>query len=354
MTHEQQADSFRVADLPSIHGGAAASGVIRAVPEDFYVEESLPFELSGEGEHLYLFVEKRELNSGDAARLLATAAGLRRRNVSMAGLKDKYAVTRQWFSLHLPGMPDPDFSDLPPSVRILKQQRHTRKLHRGAIRLNRFRLLVRDLQGETELLAERLRLIARHGFPNYFGEQRFGRGYANLRRAIAVLEHGSTRSPVEGMYLSAVRSMLFNLVLAARVSTDNWCTAIPGDVMQLSHSNSLFRVDDADADTEIESRLSAQQIHVTGPLAGLPARIMPEDDALQYENSLLKEHQFWIEGLQRCSAKADRRPLRAPAGDLEFNLHGDQLQLEFTLQRGSYATSLLREVLTQVPFSMDV
>jgi len=299
------------------------------VPEDFYVEESLPFELSGEGEHLYLFVEKRELNSGDAARLLATAAGLRRRKVSMAGLKDKYAVTRQWFSLHLPGMPDPDFSELPSSVRILQQQRHTRKLRRGAIRLNRFRLLVRDLQGNTDLLAERLQLISRHGFPNYFGEQRFGRGHGNLSRAIAVLEHGSTRSPVEGMYLSAVRSMLFNLVLAARISAD-------------------------DADAEIESRLSAQQIHVTGPLVGLPARIMPEEDALQYEESLLREHHFWIDGLQRCGVKADRRPLRAPAGDLEFNLHGDRLQLEFTLQRGSYATSLLREVLTQVPYSIDV
>lgn len=352
MTHEQQADSFRVADLRYIYGGPAASGVIRTVPEDFYVEESLPFELSGEGEHLYLYVEKRELNSGDAARLLAVAAGLRRRKVSMAGLKDKYAVTRQWFSLHLPGMPDPDFSNLPSNVRILQQQRHTRKLRRGAIRLNRFRLLVRDLQGDRDLLAERLQLIAGHGFPNYFGEQRFGRGYANLRRAIAVLERGSTLSPVEGMYLSAVRSMLFNLVLNARISAGNWCSPIAGDVMQLSHSNSLFRVDDTDA--EIESRLSAQLIHVTGPMAGLPARIMPENEALQHENSLLKQHQFWVEGLRRCGLKADRRPLRAPAGDLEFNLCGDQLQLEFTLQRGSYATSLLREVLTQVPYAMDV
>ncbi len=352
MIHEQQADSFRVADLSYVHGKPAASGVIRAEPEDFYVEESLPFELSGEGEHLYLFVEKRELNSGDAARLLATAAGLRRRKVSMAGLKDKYAVTRQWFSLHLPGMPDPDFSALPSSVRIRQQQRHTRKLRRGAIRLNRFRLLVRDLQGDTDLLTQRLQLIARFGFPNYFGEQRFGRGYANLRRAIVVLERGSTRSPVEGLYLSAVRSMLFNLVLSARISAGNWCSAMPGDVMQLSHSNSLFRVDAADA--EIDSRLTAQQIHVTGPLTGLPARILPEGDALQFERSLLNAHQFWIEGLQRCGLKADRRPLRAPAGELEFNLHRDQLQLEFTLQRGSYATSLLREVLTQVPRSMDV
>lgn len=352
MTHEQQADSFRVADLPCVHGGPAASGVIRAQPEDFYVEESLPFELSGEGEHLYLFVEKRELNSGDAAKLLATAAGLRRRKVSMAGLKDKYAVTRQWFSLHLPGMPDPDFSDLPAEVTILQQQRHSRKLRRGAIRLNRFRLLVRDLQGDSKQLAERLQQIADHGFPNYFGEQRFGHGHANLRRAIAVLERGSTRSPVEGMYLSAVRSMLFNTVLAARISSGNWCSPMPGDVMQLSHSNSLFRIDDID--TEIEHRLIAQQIHVTGPLAGLPARILPEGDALQYEHSLLYVYQFWVEGLQRCGLKADRRPLRAPAGDLEFHIHGDQLQLEFTLQRGTYATSLLREVLTQVPFKMDV
>lgn len=352
MTHEQQADCFRISDLPYVYGGPAARGVIRSVAEDFFVEESLPFELSGNGEHLYLFVEKRELNSGDAARALAVAAGLRRRQVGMAGLKDKHAVTRQWFSLHLPGMPDPDFTGLPPGVRILKQQRHASKLRRGVIRQNRFRLVVRDLQGDLGMLEERLQQVARHGFPNYFGEQRFGRGYANLHRAITVLERASKRSPVEGMYLSAVRAMLFNLVLAERISAGNWCSPKPGDVMQLSHSNSLFRADDVDA--EIDSRLSAQLIHVTAPLVGLPARIMPEGEALQYENLLLREHQFWTEGLRSCGLKADRRPLRAPAGDLEFNLQGGQLQLDFTLQRGTYATSLLREALTHAPFSMDM
>ncbi|MEN8213913.1 MAG: tRNA pseudouridine(13) synthase TruD [Pseudomonadota bacterium] len=352
MNHHLQAESFRVADLPHVHGGPVASGVIRTALEDFYVEESLPFELSGEGEHLYLFVEKRALNSGDAARQLAQIAGIRRRMVSMAGLKDRHAVTRQWFSLHLPGLPDPDFSGLPPDMRILDQRRHSRKLRRGAIRQNRFRLQVRAVEGDAPQLAERLQQVAELGFPNYFGEQRFGRGHANLKRAIAVLERGATGSPVEGLYLSAVRSMLFNRVLAARISDGSWCSAKPGDVMQLSGSNSLFRADKTDG--EISRRLADQQIHVTGPLVGIPARIMPQSDALCYEDSILKAHRFWSGGLQRCGVKADRRPLRAVARDLEFNLDGERLQLAFTLQRGSYATALLREVLTTSPSAQEL
>lgn len=343
MKPAQQAHAFRLDNLPHAHGGPAATGEIRTLAEDFCVEESLPFELSGEGEHLYLYIEKQCLNSTDVARLLAGAAGIRRRMVSMAGMKDKHALTRQWFSLHLAGKPDPDFTALPQGLRILEQRRHKRKLRRGAIRHNRFKLTVRRLQGDAGRIAERLARIIDLGFPNYFGEQRFGRGYANLERAIPLLQSGRSRSPTEGIYLSAVRAMLFNRVLAMRIGDGSWSSALPGDVMQLSHSSGLFRVDENSE--EISRRLAKQQIHVTGPLAGSPARIMPQGAAQRYEQEISREYQFWTEGLARCGLRADRRALRASVADVEFDIAGEQLRLEFTLQRGCYATALLRELL---------
>jgi tRNA pseudouridine13 synthase len=343
MSPEQQARAFALDTHPHAHGRPTATGVIRTLASDFCVEESLPFELSGEGEHLYLYVEKQHLNSTDAARLLAAAAGMRRRMVSMAGMKDKHALTRQWFSLHLAGKPDPDFSALPPGLRILAQRRHKRKLCRGAIRQNRFKLRVRRLQGDAGELAERLARIVDLGFPNYFGEQRFGHGHANLLRAIPLLQSGRSRSAAEGLYLSAVRAMLFNQVLAMRVADGSWNSAMPGDVMQLSHSSGLFRVDE-DSD-EISRRLANQQIHVTGPLAGSPARIMPLGAAQRHEQQILLEYRFWSEGLERCGLRADRRALRASVAEVEFAIEGKQLLLEFTLQRGCFATALLRELL---------
>jgi tRNA pseudouridine13 synthase len=343
MNPEQQARAFDLDTLAHAYGRPTATGMIRTLAEDFSVEESLPFELSGEGEHLYLYVEKQHLNSTDVARLLAEAAGIRRRMVSMAGMKDKHALTRQWFSLHLAGKPDADFSALPPTLRILEQRRHGRKLRRGAIRQNRFKLRVRRLQGDHGEVVERLALIIDQGFPNYFGEQRFGHGYANLVRAIPLLQSGRSRSPAEGIYLSAARAMLFNRVLAMRVADGSWSSAMPGDVMQLSHSSGLFRVDEESE--EISRRLAKQQIHVTGPLAGLPARIMPQGAAQRYEQHICQEYQFWSEGLERCGLRADRRALRAGAAEVEHAFEGEQLLLEFTLQRGCFATALLRELL---------
>ncbi len=162
---------------PRAHGAACGEAVLKAVAEDFQVDEVLDIPLSGEGEHLWLWVEKRGLNTEEAARRLGRAAGVQQKNVSYAGLKDRQALTRQWFSLHLPGKADPDLGAAEGAdLRILRRTRHSRKLQRGAHAANGFTLRLTGLRAERALLDARLERIAADGVPNYFGLQRFGHG----------------------------------------------------------------------------------------------------------------------------------------------------------------------------------
>ena len=339
----EQACNYNPDEHPRAFGEAAGKGTIRTVVEDFFVEESLPFELAGEGEHLYLFIQKTGLNTADVVRLLSKAASLHPRNIGFAGMKDRHAVTRQWFSLYLPGKPDPDFSSLPESLQLLRSLRHNRKLRRGVVRANRFRILVRNLAADSGQLETKLHAVAASGFPNYFGLQRFGRNGGNLESAIRVLERGKTRKASEGIYLSAVRAMLFNELLAERVLQHNWNRPIPGDVMQIAGSNSLFIADEHDR--TLMPRHDQQLVGVTGPLCGTDARIAPQGGALAIEEAALADFSWWIQGLVQCRVEASRRMLRAVASGFDFSLDGDRLELGFALESGCFATSLLRELL---------
>ncbi len=201
-------------------GRAAGQGLIRQQAADFVVEELIEMEPEEGGEHLWLRVRKTGENTEHVARLLAQAAGIRPQQVGYAGRKDRHAVTTQWFSLHLPGRPDPAGFALPPSVEILEMRRRRRKLAVGGLRGNRFRLLVREFAGDAALLEERLRETAARGAPNYFGAQRFGRGGGNVAQALAWMrgERRVDDRKLRGLLLSAARSQLFNALLARRVA----------------------------------------------------------------------------------------------------------------------------------------
>ena len=166
---------------PRAYGEALGRAVLKATAEDFQVDEVLDIPLTGEGEHLWLWVEKRGLNTEEAARRIAKAAGVPLRTVSYAGLKDRQALTRQWFSVQLPGKADPDMSSAEnDTLKILKTARHKRKLQRGAHSANGFTLRLTQLAGDTAAIDARLQLIAQHGIPNYFGAQRFGHNGGNV------------------------------------------------------------------------------------------------------------------------------------------------------------------------------
>ena len=327
-------------------GGPPVSGVTRTRPEDFFVDEVLGFEPEGVGEHVLLHIEKRNTNTQWLADQLARYVGIPKRDVSYAGLKDRNALTRQWFSLGLAGANEPAWEDMNiENVRVLQHVRHRRKLRRGTLQGNRFELVIRELQGDVATLETRLQQVAQLGVPNYFGEQRFGHNGANLQQAIAMFQGRRIKNRHKrSLYLSAARSFLFNELLSQRVAAGNWNRAIEGDVMLLAGTNSYFIPDEYDED--IQQRLANFDIHPSGCLWGKgesPAR----DHAAILEDNLSQMHPEYCRGLEQAGMKQERRSLRLGVAELEWDLDASQqqLMLRFFLPAGSYATTVLRELL---------
>jgi tRNA pseudouridine13 synthase len=294
------------------------AGRMREKPEEFVVTEELDIDLSGDGEHDWLWIEKTGANTHWVAEQLARHAGVSPRDVGYAGLKDRHAVTRQWFSVRRPsGSADwQDFES--PGVRILEQRRHSRKLKRGAHRGNRFRIAIRaDSSSEfASVTADRLAMIEVQGVPNYFGEQRFGRGGANIALGEAILGGRRVSRHKRSIGLSALRSFQFNEELDRRVTDGTWNTVMPGDVANLDGTGSIFNIDELTPD--LERRCAEMDIH--------PCGLLPE--------------------IAAARVAASHRPLRLRVGDLRWEAEADALWLEFRLGRGSYATAVLREIVS--------
>jgi len=331
--------------LPRAHGEAVLSARIRSVPEDFRVEEVDAFEASGSGEHLLLAIEKRGMNTAFAARRIAEWAGVPESAIGYAGLKDRHAVTRQRFSVHLPKKVAPDLAALAsPDLRVLDAQWHSRKLPRGALAGNRFVLLLRDVQGARATIEQRLQAIAARGVPNYFGEQRFGRGGDNVANALAMFGGRRERRDQRTLLLSAARSELFNRVLAARVSDGSWDRALEGEIWMLDGSRSVFGPEPWT--DELARRLAAFDIHPTGPLWGTGA-LRSTDAAHVLETAALADAESLAlrAGLERAGLRQERRSLRLRPGELAREWpEPEQLRLRFTLPAGCYATTVLAEL----------
>lgn len=331
--------------LPTAWGGPLGPASFRLQPEDFQVFEIPLLTPCGEGEHCWVLVRKRNCNTQWVARQLARFAQVSPSAVSYAGLKDRKAVTEQWFSVQLPGRPDPDWHSLPHGdFQVLRSARHQRKLKTGALLGNRFCLRIHNVDASAAGIGERLQQLAAGGFPNYFGLQRFGHDAGNLAEAEKLFAHPRSRLPrhKRGLYLSAVRSALFNQVLAARVRDGSWKRAIPGDALQLQGKSACFVAEAVDE--RIDHRVQALEVHPTGPLCG-DGEVLVRGQAAQYETRQLQAYRAWIEGLQHFRVAAARRALRAVPGDLKWRPAADaSWVLEFSLAAGCYATSLLREV----------
>lgn len=330
--------------LPLAHGEPLGSGRLRTEPEDFEVEERLGFEPDGEGDHRLLWVQKTDANTEWVARRLAELARTTLADVGYAGLKDRRAVARQWFSLPRPRDGEPDWSVLSgEGIAVLAVHAHRRKLRRGTLAGNRFRILIRDLPVADDAIQARIDAIAARGVPNYFGEQRFGRGGANLARADALFR-GAIRRPSrhqQGLWLSAARSQIFNRVLAERVSRGDWDRALSGDCLNLAGSHSFFRADSID-DT-LTARCAALDLHPTGPLWG-EGEPSTGGEARALEDAAAARFPGWPEGLARFGLKQERRALRLGVEDLAWIRRETGVQLSFELPPGSYATAVLREL----------
>ncbi|MBF7729725.1 tRNA pseudouridine(13) synthase TruD [Pseudomonas sp. N040] len=334
---------------PRAHGPACGQALLKATAEDFQVDEVLDIELSGQGEHLWLWVEKRGLNTEEAARRLARAAGVPQRAISYAGLKDRQALTRQWFSLHLPGKADPDLAAAEGhSLSIRKAVRHSRKLQRGAHAANGFTLRLKQLQVDPGALEQRLQLIAQQGVPNYFGLQRFGHQGGNVGEALGFAERGEfpEQRNLRSRVLSAARSYLFNRVLAERVAAGSWNKAEVGDLLAFTDSRSFFMAGEAEC---ADPRLAILDLHPTGPLWGegeSPAGSAPH----QLEQRLAAENAGLANWLAAAGMKQERRMLRLPIGQLAWHYpEPDVLQLAFVLPAGCFATVVVRELVDLLP-----
>lgn len=336
------------ADLPGI------GGVLKTVPEDFVVEEIPAYEPSGEGEHRYLWIEKRNVSHEQLLRHLASALLIRTGDIGTAGMKDKAAVTRQWVSV--PAMPQADGAALDgiDGVRVLDESSHPHKLRTGKLRGNRFEILVRDVVSEsadtaidhTAAIADR---ITQTGFPNYFGPQRFGRDGSTLQTGLQLLRGEITPYDLPRarkrfllrLALNAAQSYVFNQALARRIDDGLFATVLPGDVMRVTSSGGLFVAEDANVE---QQRLDSGEIAVTGPMFG-PKMRQPSGEVAARETRLLDELGIETDAWShyRKLTSGTRRPYGVLPGEFSIDNDNAGLRFRFTLPAGTYATVLLRE-----------
>ena len=296
--------------------------VLRRELADFEVREVCPVVPDPGGEHLWLRVRKKGWNSADVARVLARATGLRIRDVGYAGLKDRNAMTEQWFSLWVRRRAEPSLDGLPEGIEVLERRRCARKLRRGMHTSNRFRIRLREVAGDWERLEARLGYLAERGFPNYFGPQRFGRNHANVTRAARYFEAGDAvqNRHVRGIWISAARAWIFNQVLKRRVEQGWWGDLAAGDVPDATGMP-------------------------TGPLWGV-GPLASSGSVAALEEAVATAFPLLREGLERTGMPMQRRPLVARAHGLHWVVHRREgiVELAFALDPGVYATALLAEL----------
>ena len=268
------------------------------------------------------------------------------RDVSYSGLKDRHAITRQWFSVRRPGRAGTDWDGFGAAgVRILEHRLHRRKLRRGTHTGNAFRIALRaeGLDALDAEIAGRVSDIGRFGVPNFFGAQRFGHDANNLDLGRAALAGRRMSRHRRGLGISALRAWIFNELLDARVCDGTWNRILAGELANLDGSASVFAVDAVTP--ELTERCREFDIHPTGALPGQGGP-QPGAEVAALERAILTRHADLVDALTAARVEAARRPLRIAVRDLRAELEPGCLWLEFELGAGAYATSVLREIAT--------
>ena len=365
------------AQLPQPIQPPVQQATYKANATDFIVNELLPLEFTGEGEHLWLHIQKSGMNTAYLAKLLSEWADIPLRDVGYSGLKDRHALTTQWFSLRIPKkqLPESEFAPVDigvnESITILTQHWHNKKLNRGTHRANQFIITLRDLKFADDstltdnkpLVEQHLSTIHKTGVPNYFGPQRFGWNGNNVKEALALFVRPAReprpqpkkskrkKAPREqnGMELSAARSLIFNEILAARVRDGSWNTGLAGEVFNLDGSGSIFASEEVDQ--TLHARLASGDIHPTAVLWGINNDKV-SGVAAAIENGIMQKSPLLSQlatGLEKRDIKAQRRALRLPIEALSWqwqDKNNEQtLVLSFTLTTGSFATSVLASLI---------
>jgi tRNA pseudouridine13 synthase len=341
---------YLTADLPGI------GGVLRTTPEDFFVDEEPAYPPKGEGEHVFVKIEKRGLTTQMAVERIAKALTVKARDIGVAGMKDRHAVTRQWLSLPPPVQPEAVQALALDDVAIVEVARHPHKLRTGHVRGNRFQLRVRGVTPDSEGAVARAqailaRLAQAPGAPNWYGEQRFGRDGDNAARGRAIVNgEGFPRDrKLARLLVSALQSELFNQWLTARMADGLYATVLAGDVLH-KVGGGMFTCEDPALDTP---RLAAGEIVVTGPMFGDSMRAAPDGTpAAEREAAILT-----AAGLARDSFSAVRAIAEGTRRDATIHVAAPTvtkidnagtepaIEVTFSLPAGAYATAVMRELM---------
>jgi tRNA pseudouridine13 synthase len=329
--------------LPYPYGKPVISGLLKSLPEDFIVTENLGFHPHGKGEHLFLWIEKSRLTTQELIERVASDFLVKPRDIGYSGLKDKFAVTRQWLSLYLPGkmteLKIPETS----GYKILSHAWHIKKLRPGTHRSNYFDVIVRDVEALPDTSLRQLDLIRSQGMANYFGQQRFGRRDDNVEKALQAFNSDRRTRKLSrskrSLYVSALRSYLFNCVLRSRIEQGYWRKPVPGDVFMLSGSRSIFC---ESANAALLERYTQMDLSSTISLCGIGSRLLQED-ALKLEDQIMDEYGEIRRCLIQQKAKLQMRATRVAVQGLELNHDAVNrtLHIKISLARGSYFTSFL-------------
>lgn len=326
---------FLTADLPAV------GGTLKREPADFQVDEVPAAPPSGDGEHLLLHVEKIGWTTRAIVERLQAGLAVGEDEIGWAGLKDRHAITRQWLSV--PRSMEDDLFEVewPEGVRILDRAYHDAKLQEGFLAGNRFRILLREPQGDAAGVRAVLERLAAVGVPNYYGPQRFGNDRRNAERGLGLIRKGRGKSKrwFDKLQINALQSLLFNDWLALRLERGLYDQVVTGDVAHKFATGGKFLVGDAAVE---QPRATAMEICATGPLFGKKYH-EAAGDARAIEDEVLAGRELKREDF--VGSPGSRRPIRWPLGEFAVEEAPEGLWLSFFLPRGAYATAVLREVM---------
>jgi len=325
------------------YGKPVISGLVKSQVDDFVVTENLGFEPGGEGEHLFLWIEKSMLSTHCLIDRVAKDFCVKARDIGYCGLKDKVALTRQWLSLYLPGQMKRFEPPATSGYKLIDWAWHHKKLRPGTHRANHFEVIIRNVETVPEASWRQLDLIRTQGMANYFGRQRFGRQNNNVEQALHTFNHPRRARRLsrnkKSLYISALRSFLFNGILSRRIEQGYWKLPVPGDVFMLSGSQSIFY---EQINNLLLERYYQFDLSSTISLYGIGKRML-KLKALELEDEVLLKNEAIEQCLIHQKAKLQMRATRVVAQDLSVNHDPVEstLHIRVTLPRGSFFTSLL-------------
>lgn len=335
----------------------------KQTPRDFVVEEIPLYEFSGEGEHLILFVRKKNLSTSEMIGYFARYLGIKNRDIGYAGLKDKNAMTKQYISL--PKKYEEALEDFTSdNIKILSKTYHNNKLRIGHLSGNRFYIRLKKVNPTSaKKIDEALKNISDRGMPNFFGYQRFGSDGDNhiLGEKIAKGDRREKNPRIKKLLINAYQSHLFNLWLSRRLEINSLVESFSveelenilnmqkseldalkkqthpfkvliGDLMEHYPHGRLFSFDGSSEDY---ARFSNRDISVTGLLSGKRVKVTTDSARI-----IEKDYD------EAINADGARRFAWIYPSDIEgrFNQVEAQYELNFSLPKGSYATVLIEEI----------